>query len=245
MLRKILALFLLIMIAAACKQTIINDKVLYNRLLDNNKIMLKLVEQSIAERTTEKSVIQIDQFEGIIASIPHDTKEDLTKTFDTFLNQLRRIDVRYFNVNYTDAGNKSQLQVVNEFSAQTTEIQLQQLNIGLSNFLEYLLKQLDTKLARNEEDLFIALVPEQYKVSTNETYKAEVIIAQKVKTAKGKLSGNNFRLVYRDGSARYSETKTTPAKEACSVRALTFKFETTINGKDTVLILNHKYILEN
>ncbi len=224
---------------------------LYNRLLATNNLLLRVVADNLSNHNYTKlpeyrdtgNELDIEVFETILSALGEEAVTDLSGSYTEFLTQLEAFDPRFYNGNYAESGWKSQSQIIKEFGTLSHREQRESLNINISHFLEHVLANTSTELTRNDEDIFVAVIPEKQLIQRNERYKAEIVIGQRMRTIKGTISLKSWDIPVLDGGYNLNLIPPRTPGEGLSVENLDMAFQTTINGKDTLIQIKHEYYI--
>lgn len=238
---KILLVFLLTVIFSCKNSSVSYSKELVKSLSNTNLLLVELIESN---NNSQINIELIDLFRSISEINIENVNGNLVSLFEKYIDNVITIDEKYFNTNFTDSGSIDKLKVIKKFSTLSKQNQIHQLNIELNRFLEHIIRKLNFNSIQFNNQVFLTLIPEKFKVKPNEKFKADVILANKIISQKGKLTLNDYssRLRMKNGVYHFEEVNN--SKSNYSERELEFKFETNINGRDTVLKISHTYIIE-
>ncbi len=228
-----LALFFFIILISSCKSSSsIVDTELVERLETTNTLLFELLISN--SNIDDKQINYLKE----ISKINSTSNVEIETQFENLLNGISKIDKGYFK------SEDFKKEVRNKFSSLSKEEKKSQVILVSNKFLEYLVRKSDFEMKDSDNDIFLTIVPASFKVKPNEKFKADVILAKKVKTIEGKLTLNNYsnKFTMKEGVYHFAETNS--SKDEFSKRNLEFQFATKINGRDIILKAPYTYIIE-
>lgn len=236
MIAKKLSIVFLILLFFSCKNSssIVTTEMI-DRIIISNSTLLKILISSNTKLNKE----QTDHLQKISEINNKTNSNNIEAEYELLLDRFSKVDEIYFK------SDNDKVELMNYFSTFSPNEQICQIKIEINKFLESQLAKSNYKSNQLDDQIFLTILPESFKVKPKEKFKADVILARKEGKIDGKLTLNNYRnkLAMKDGIYYFEEINN--SKSDFSERKLEFQFETKINGKDTVLKVPFTYIIEN